>query len=139
MSLPILPANAGDIFLEWTTSEGGFGVTAFTDREALPYVGLYPLNRAGKPCGMPIRLRRCRIMGEVVVGFEDDRPLAVFVDIEVSARGLSLIICVPFKTPNPMPRSLFAPWGGPPPSFGRHDAASAWEASIIPFPFGRSP
>ena len=114
-----LPLDAEEIFVEWVTTEGGIGVTAFTDKRGLPFIGLYPINGTGQPNGLPCRFRRGRLMVDVVIGFKNRTPLVIFIDVEVNKRGLSLIVCLPSDIGETgYQRTYFAPWGSNPPRYG---------------------
>jgi hypothetical protein len=128
------PLDAGEIYVEWVTTEGGIGVTAFTDEKGLPFIGLYPLNRMGRPNGLPCWFRRSRFMSDIVIGFRERTPIVVFIDVEVSERGLSLIVCVPFDTSRRYERHTFAPWGSKSPCYGFIAFPSNSNWPINPFP-----
>jgi hypothetical protein len=132
---PQFPLDAADIFVEWVTTEGGIGVVAFTDEAGLPYIGLYPLNRMGRPNGLPCWFQRSRLMSDVAVGFRNGTPIVVFIDVEVSTRGVSLIVCVPCsKVPYGYHRRMSAKWGSGSPRYGFvvFPANSNWPS--LPFP-----
>ena len=106
-----LPFSASEITVTWRTEGGGIGVTAHTDDEALPYIGLYPINGKGEARGLPVHFQYQRLMIRLVVGFIDHKPSVVFLDAEVSGRGLSVHVCQPWlmRTAG-APRFLSARW-----------------------------
>ncbi len=112
-----LPTNAHDIFVEWSTKEGGIGVIAFTDQLSLPYIGIYGLNRIGRPNGLPCWLQRKTLLSDMMIGFQKETPLVISVDIEVSSRGLSLFILGSYPTPR-FKRHTFALWNSERPRYG---------------------
>jgi hypothetical protein len=123
-----LPLNALEIFVEWRLDNHGLGVTAFTDEAGLPYIGLYPLDWSGIPTGLPTYFQRRRLMADVVVGFVWGQPIVVFIDAEVTVRGLDLRLCLPvLLTPQGgYPRHLSARWGDPAPKFHGFPANNNW-------------
>jgi len=50
-------------------------------------------------------------MTDILIGHAKETRRTIFIDVEVSARGLSLIVCVPFDVTHTYPRHSFAPWG----------------------------
>ncbi len=115
---PTFPIDAEEIHIKWQIEGGGLGVTAFTDEAGLPYIGLYPLNWAGEPTGLPSRFQRIRLMADVVVGFVERKPIVVFIDAEVTQRGLELRLCLPLHMAKlGHPRYLSARWGGEKPIY----------------------
>jgi hypothetical protein len=113
---PTLPLDAGEIYVHWRIDGGGIGVTAFTDEGGNPYIGFYPLNWNGDPCGPPLYFQRMRLMADIVVGFTSRKPVVVFVDAEVNQRGLQVRLSEPlYLTRFGYPRHISARWGDPPP------------------------
>jgi hypothetical protein len=131
---PPLPLDAPEIFVEWVTVEGGIGVTAFTDDKGRPFIGLYPLNRMGSPNGLPILFRRRRLMTDVAIGFRGREPLVIFIDVEVSERGLSLIVCIPATDTLRYERHTFARWGSDRPRYGFLACPVNSNWPVLPFP-----
>ncbi len=113
-----LPLSASEIFVEWYKSECGIGVTAFTDGTRLPYIGLYPLDFEDCAAGLPVYFQRSRLMTPLVVGFLSSKPAVLFLDAEVTGRGLNvrLVItsCIEGKLTS---RRLWAGWGEAAPKF----------------------
>lgn len=134
-----LPPNSGHIYVEWVRTEGGIGVSAFTDDQGQPFIGLYPLNRMGSPNGLPCWFRRGRFMSDIVIGFRDRQPIVIYIDVEVSERGLSLIVGVPFQGEFRYHRHSFAPWDSPQPRYGfiAGPANSNWPVIPMPLEGGR--
>ncbi|MDR3560895.1 MAG: hypothetical protein P4N59_05580 [Negativicutes bacterium] len=112
------PSRASDIYVEWVTTEGGIGVSAFLEANGQFVIGIYPLSHIGHPSGLPSWFRQNRLVSDVTVGYRDQKPLVIPVDIEVTARGISLIVAVPFMD-TAFPRFLSAQWGSKPPRYFR--------------------
>ena len=111
-----LPLDASEIYVHWRIDGGGIGVTAFTDEAGDPYIGFYPLNWNGDPCGPPLYFRRMRLMADIVVGFTSQKPVVVFVDAEITTRGLQVRVDQPLCMAHlGYPRHISARWGDPPP------------------------
>ena len=91
-----LPINAPRIKLEWPIEQGGFGVTARTDRAGLPIIGLYPLDPKGLPTGKPIEFAHGQLVLRVVVGHDEEQHvITVIADIIIDYRGLALRVIMP--------------------------------------------
>jgi len=107
-----LPLNAKEIGLEWPIEEGGIGVTARTDSAGLPYIGLYPLSPNGNSTGYVVEFTRERLMTNIVAGYVKGHAILVFIDVEVTVRGLHLRVVMPPAMLNcGYDRSLSARWG----------------------------
>jgi len=132
------PLNAPEIFVEWVTREGGIGVSAFTDEKGLPFLGLSPLNRMGTPNGLPCWFRRSRLMSDIAVGFRAKHPIVINIDVEVTGRGLKVVLCLPtdIAPAGYYERHLFSPWGSDPPRYGFTVIPSNSNWPINPFPWG---
>ena len=133
-----LPLNADKIFVDWATDEGGICVSAFTDDKGIPFIGIHPLNRMGKPNGLPCWFRRKHLMTDFVVGFRGWAPIVIYMDIEVSEHGISLILSSPFDAPHRYQCHLSAPWGSEPPCYGFTTVPSNSNWPILSFPYGVS-
>jgi len=115
---PSFPFNAEEIHLTWPIKEGGLGVTASTDDAGNPYIGLYSLNSRGEPTGWPSRFRRARLMANVVAGFMEQKPITVFIDAEVTMRGLGLTVSPPpFIVVRGYERHKFMSWDSEAPRY----------------------
>jgi hypothetical protein len=113
-----IPLNASEIFVEWRKDECGIGITTFTDEAGLPYIGLYPLDFEGQPAGLPTYFQRSRLMADVFVGFMWCKPAVLFINVEVTGRGLDVRLTIPSSIAGQdAPRHLWAYWGGPEPKF----------------------
>ena len=113
-----LPLTAEDIDLKWRIKEGGIGLTASTDEAGIPCIGLYPLNSLGNPIGAPLSFQHERLMCRLVAGYIKRQPIVVFIDAEITARGLDaryvppLIIRARGYEPH-----KFAAWGSEAPCY----------------------
>jgi len=113
-----LPLNADDIDLKWGIEEGGIGITASTDEAGAAYIGLYPLNSLGDPIGAPLGFRHDRLMCRVVVGYIKRQPIVVFIDAEVTVRGLEAHFVPPaIIKARGYDRHKFAAWGSEAPRY----------------------
>lgn len=105
------PLSAPEISVEWHKEECGLGVTAYTDEAGLPYIGLYQLDFEGIPCGQPIYFQRQRLMADVLIGLNNLKPVVVYIDADISARGLDVRLCLPLGVIGQKePRHLWAHW-----------------------------
>jgi len=113
-----LPLNADDIGLLWPIEEGGFGITASTDEAGLPYIGLYTLNRLGDPMSPPLHFQHQRLMCRLIAGYIRRHPIVVFIDAEVSCRGLNVRFTPPTIIKQRGYKNLkFAAWGSEAPRY----------------------
>ncbi len=110
--MPSFPLNAAKIRLEWPFEQGGFGVTARTDRGGLPVIGLYRLDPEGKPTGEPLEFAHDQLVQRMVVGHEKwNSIITVIADILVSDQGLALRVVMPqHMIERGYDRYLFVPW-----------------------------
>jgi len=119
-----LPFSQEPIFVDWRRPDvGGLRVTAWTDNSGNPYIGVFTLNREDKPNGLPCWLERRRFLSYVVIGFADDSaPIKVFLDAEVTHRGLQASLQLPWLPAHDYfyHRRLVAHWGSEAPSMGFH-------------------
>ena len=129
-----LPLNALEIYVEWRLEDYGLGVTAFTDEAGLPYIGLYPIDWEGCPTGLPTYFQRTRLMADIVVGFIWTKPAVIFIDAEVTTRGLDLTLCLPLylSGKEDYTRHLSAKWNSPAPTFYAFPANSNWPVNPKP-------
>lgn len=104
------PLNASEIFVEWKQDECGLGITAYTDEAGLPYIGLYPLDFEGLPCGQPVYFQRSRLITNILVGLAQMKPVIVFIDADISLRGLDARLCIPASLGGPNLSHLWAHW-----------------------------
>jgi hypothetical protein len=119
MMASLLPLCASPIHVTWRLAEGGIGVTASTDVLGLPYIGLYHLTGQGQPSEHALRFQRQRLMANIVVGTKNRVPLVVFIDAEITLRGLSLRVTVPHTVNlREYTRQVSAQWDSAPPSYG---------------------
>ena len=124
-----LPLGAEDIDLKWHIEEGGIGLTACTDQKGLPYIGVYLLNRLGNSMGAPLSLQHDRLMIRVVAGYVRRHPIVVFIDAEITAKGLEARYEPPdFVVARGYERHKFAAWGSEAPCYRLtvHPANSNW-------------
>ena len=125
-----IPLGAEPIFVEWLRQEGGVRAVAWTDKVGNPYLGIFVLNRMGKPNGLPCWFRRQRFLSEVVIGFEKEQPITIAIDAEIMTKGISLSIRLPYdpRLIHRPYRRLFACWGSGAPRLGFIVAPSNEEA-----------
>ncbi len=114
------PLGAEPIFVEWMTADGGVRAVAWTDIKGSPYIGIFTLNRMGKPNGLPCWLRRRCFLSPIVIGFDRECPVIVILKVNISAMGLTMVIRLPWLPASfyTSKRRLFAPWGSEAPSLG---------------------
>jgi hypothetical protein len=107
-----LPLNAARIRLEWPIEQGGFAVTARTDRAGLPIIGLYSLNPKGLPTGEPIEFAHGQLVLRVVAGHDEEQhPITVIADIIIDYQGLALRVIMPeHMIERGYDRYLFVAW-----------------------------
>ena len=131
----VLPTHAEVIYAEWVTREGGVSVVAFTDSKRNPFIGVSPLNRMGKPNGLPCWMRRSRFASDLVIGFRDETPIIIRIYARVNGLGLELTVRTPRDITGSFEHMTFTPWGSDTPSFGfgATQAAEHWPAN--PFPW----
>ena len=112
-----LPLKAKRIGVEWKTREGGIGITAATDAKGTPLMGLYTINRLDQPNGWPCLLPRLRLMTDIVIGFEENIAIKIYIDAWVTERGVELIVCPPsyIVARGRYDRMHIARWGSKPP------------------------
>jgi hypothetical protein len=116
-----LPINAEPVAVEWLTREGGIRIVAWTNDESIPFLGVFTLNRMGQPNGLPCWLRRSRFLSDVVIGFNDEKPVIIRLFVHVRPWGLEVTLDLSryATTSFRYRRKLFASWeDGPRPSFG---------------------
>ncbi|MFY9287903.1 MAG: hypothetical protein WAO98_05320 [Alphaproteobacteria bacterium] len=118
----LFPISKEPVFVDWRRPDiGGLRVTAWTDKIGNPYIGVFTLNREGKSRGIPIWLERQRFMSHVVIGFDDNElPVKVFLDAEVTCRGIQVSLQLPWEPANDFfyHRRLFARWDSATPVLG---------------------
>lgn len=131
-----LPLDAEEIFAEWTTCEGGVCVSVFTDEKGDPFMGIHPLNRMGKPNGLPVWFQRRRLISDIAVGFRGKMPLVVHIDAEVTSKGLHLAVRLPISSDpaRGFGRHLFSPWGSGSPAYGFAAVPANSNWPVKPFP-----
>jgi hypothetical protein len=112
-----LPIRARRIGVEWRTREGGVGIAAATDAKGTPLMGLYTINRLNQPNGWPCLLPRVGLMTDIVIGFENNLAIKIYIDALVTARGVELIVCPPsyIVARGQYVRMHVALWGSEPP------------------------
>lgn len=117
-----LPSSQNPIFVDWTYPRaGGLRISAWTDRKANPYLGIFTLNRMGKPNGLPCWYERQSFLSSVVVGFDEENyPVKIFLDAGITSQGLYVSLQLPWE-----PRAaavyherLFSSWGSESPALG---------------------
>ncbi|MFY9288170.1 MAG: hypothetical protein WAO98_06675 [Alphaproteobacteria bacterium] len=111
---PPLPFSKDPIFVDWRRPDiGGLRIAAWTDHSGNPYIGVFILNSEGKPQGMPCWYERQRFLSHVVIGFDQkENPVKVFLDAEVTHRGIQASLQLPWEPANTFfyHRRLFARW-----------------------------
>jgi hypothetical protein len=109
------PFGATRIWLEWPIEQGGFGVTAHTDKAGLPIIGLYTLNPKGYPTGDPTEFAHDQLVLRIVVGHDERQNLiTVIADIMINHHGLALRVIMPqHMIVRGYERYLFTPWDTP--------------------------
>jgi hypothetical protein len=108
-----LPRNAATIRAEWPIKEGGIQAAAWTDANGIAYLGVKTLNRIGKTSGWHDWHCCDTFTSDMVAGFIEDRPLIMHVNIQVTAAGLDLVVCLPpnIECGNDFAERHFSPWG----------------------------
>ncbi len=122
----LLPPASGRIGVVWQIAEGGIGVTARTDGTGEPYIGLYPLHPGGAPAGRPVESPRSGLMIRLVAGQSRGREIVVFIEAEVSPRGLHVRVLPGNAAWPDYVERLSARWGDPSPQFPDCAAAANW-------------
>ena len=113
-----LPLAADEIDLKWRIDEGGIGLVAGTDPDGAPYISIYPLNSFGEAMGMPARFQHGRLMCRLVAGYSRRQPIIVFIDAEVTMRGLTVLYVPPLLIKKRgYDRHRFVAWGEEAPSY----------------------
>ena len=119
---PALPFAKSPIFVDWRRPDiGGLRVAGWTDNSGSPYLGVFTLNREGKPNGLPCWYERQRFLSHVVVGFDQDEiPIKVFLDAEITYRGLQASLQLPWEPIHSYfyHRRLSARWDSEAPGLG---------------------
>ena len=135
MRVAIFPAHAEVIYAEWVTREGGVCVYAFTDAKRDPFIGVSPLNRMGRPNGLPCWMRRSRFASDLVIGFRNETPIIIRIYVKVYGLGLELIVRQPRELRGHYERKVFKPWDSEPPSmgFGATQVAEHWPNNMFPW------
>ncbi|MFY9286906.1 MAG: hypothetical protein WAO98_00220 [Alphaproteobacteria bacterium] len=114
LNKPPIPFSKEPIFVDWRRPDvGGLRIAAWTDASGNPYIGVFTLNREGKPNGIPCWYERQRFMSYVVIGFDsNEKPVKVFLDAEVTHRGVQASLQLPWEPTNEFfyHRRLFARW-----------------------------
>jgi hypothetical protein len=106
-----LPLSAASIKLEWPIAQGGIGASACTDETGQTYIKLYRLIPEIYVPGLAVEYPKARVMIDAVAGYDQNRRIIVFVDAEVTYRGLDLKIIPPPSMAMPYyTRHLFRAW-----------------------------
>jgi len=115
MNTSPLPFSQEPVFVDWRRPDiGGLRIAAWTDKSGNPYLGVFTLNRTGKPNGLPCWYERQRFLSHVLIGFDDkEEPVKVFLDAEVTTRGVQASLQLPWLPAHDYfyHRRLFARWG----------------------------
>jgi hypothetical protein len=119
---PPLPFSKEPIFVDWRRPDiGGLRIAAWTDRSGNPFMGVFTLNREGKPNGLPCWYQRSQFLSYVVIGFDDyELPVKVFLNAEITYRGLQASLQLPWESirNNFYHRRLSAKWDSGAPEMG---------------------